>query len=432
METKEREAKENKKAYVLIKVKPKYTEEFCIMMVACKEACNRAPVSENLAEIEKVLSVLGPFDFLLVLSSEGKNEEKINKTVSKIREILGSYINETITLTKFDIMSAYKKIDKEKYEQYDKVLNKLDEIKKLENNEIRKKDMNKAFDDFEERLEEYKLLEEYLFNIDAKFEAELNNGSVSEDLKDEFKTKEFSVTKENENKGMIAPGEKTYIVRKEDEKLKVYRERGDLGSTFNDLKCFKDLIEKEAKNNDKTETEVSVLMRIKTKYIAEYYILMKLFEALCGSESRKFAKIKDVLPVFGPYDFLWRIRAKGESEEESNNKINGTILKIREIFNSCIDETVTLMEFELTMTKEELKNFFKKFLGVETIAKKGVGQIPDESNNNKISLKKISNAEITPLKNLLKEAKKSFEPEYLKKEIDNLTERIEELEKKMR
>jgi hypothetical protein len=99
-----------KVAYVLVKVKPKYSEEFCITMVACKELCNRASKSKNLAQIDEVYSVLGPFDFLMTLS--GENEDKINKTIFKIRETLGSYVNDTLTLTKFKIPMTKEELEK--------------------------------------------------------------------------------------------------------------------------------------------------------------------------------------------------------------------------------------------------------------------------------------------------------------------------------
>jgi hypothetical protein len=99
-----------KVAYVLVKVKPKYSEEFCITMVACKELCNRASKSKNLAQIDEVYSVLGPFDFLMTLS--GENEDKINKTIFKIRETLGSYANDTLTLTKFKIPMTKEELEK--------------------------------------------------------------------------------------------------------------------------------------------------------------------------------------------------------------------------------------------------------------------------------------------------------------------------------
>ena len=99
-----------KVAYLLVKVKPKYSEEFCITMVACKELCNRASKSKNLAQIDEVYSVLGPFDFLMTLS--GENEDKINKTIFKIRETLGSYVNDTLTLTKFKIPMTKEELEK--------------------------------------------------------------------------------------------------------------------------------------------------------------------------------------------------------------------------------------------------------------------------------------------------------------------------------
>jgi len=99
-----------KVAYVLVKVKPKYSEEFCITMVACKEICKRASKSKNLAQIDEVYSVLGPFDYLMTLS--GENEDKINKTIFKIRETLGSYVNDTLTLTKFKIPMTKEELEK--------------------------------------------------------------------------------------------------------------------------------------------------------------------------------------------------------------------------------------------------------------------------------------------------------------------------------
>jgi hypothetical protein len=95
-------AYEKKKVvYLLVKVKPKYSEEFCITMVACRELCNKVSQSKNLAQIDEVYSVLGPYDFFMTLS--GENDDKINKTIFRIRETLGSYINNTLTLTKFKI-----------------------------------------------------------------------------------------------------------------------------------------------------------------------------------------------------------------------------------------------------------------------------------------------------------------------------------------
>lgn len=68
----------------------------------------------------------------------------------------------------------------------------------------------------------------HLFNIDAKFEDDLNNGIISGELKDKFKNKDFSlseiaiVTKEKENEWVITDKEK-FIFRKEDGQLKIYK-----------------------------------------------------------------------------------------------------------------------------------------------------------------------------------------------------------------
>lgn len=68
------------------------------------------------------------------------------------------------------------------------------------------------------------------FSVDAKFENDLNNQSISKELENTFKTKGFSisesknatVTKEKDNKWVIADGEKIYIVEKVEGKLIVY------------------------------------------------------------------------------------------------------------------------------------------------------------------------------------------------------------------
>lgn len=70
-------------------------------------------------------------------------------------------------------------------------------------------------------------LEVDLFNIGAEFEDNLNNGIISEKMKDIFKTKGFPlsenamVIKEKENEWVIT-NEKKFIVRKENGKLNIY------------------------------------------------------------------------------------------------------------------------------------------------------------------------------------------------------------------
>ena len=342
MGTEENKRGRNRKVRVLIRVKPKYTKEFCILLVACKRLCDKVCGSRTLAEIEDVFSVSGPFDFLLKL--KGGDGEKVNKTIFKIRETLGSYINETLTLTELETLSSE--------EGYRNVRTAL------EGNCL-----GDAFDAFEE----------------------LSN-------REELKT-----------------------------------------STFEDLKRFKRELRNEAgATNDNTEeAKVFVLIKIKTKYIEEVYIMMKMFKALLDAGYKKYAKINDLFPVFGPYDFFCEINASGESEEVRNDKINRTILKIRELFFREIAETVTLTKFDMKMTKEELKRFFKTYLGVETIHKQDGGEIPDKFSMAEINLKEeIPEAKITSLESLLKSVKTFLEPEGLNRRIDELAKRIEEREKR--
>ncbi|MGB2841706.1 MAG: hypothetical protein WBC40_04415 [Halobacteriota archaeon] len=71
------------------------------------------------------------------------------------------------------------------------------------------------------------VLQSNFLSIDAEFEDDLNN--VSEKLKDAFKTEEISisenarVTKEKDDKWVITDGEKSYIVKKEEGKLNIYK-----------------------------------------------------------------------------------------------------------------------------------------------------------------------------------------------------------------
>ena len=70
----------------------------------------------------------------------------------------------------------------------------------------------------------------YLFSMNVSFEKDLNNkeGNISEELKNEFKTKKditlsnsAKIRKRKENEWVITDGEKIYIVKKEDGKLNV-------------------------------------------------------------------------------------------------------------------------------------------------------------------------------------------------------------------
>ena len=101
----------NKIVFILIKVKPKYLIEFNIMMVACQELCQRnKPQEDELADILSFFPIFGPFDFYLKISGENK---KIIRTILIIREKFSIYINETCTLTSFEMSEILSNDDKE-------------------------------------------------------------------------------------------------------------------------------------------------------------------------------------------------------------------------------------------------------------------------------------------------------------------------------
>ena len=107
MESEENRAKDkNKDVFVLIKIRPGYVKEFYIMMLAFIALCKRYE-SKNLVEICELYPVFGQFDFLLKLHRDEddacKNDDKVYRTVFRIRGVLGHYINETCTLTAYEL-----------------------------------------------------------------------------------------------------------------------------------------------------------------------------------------------------------------------------------------------------------------------------------------------------------------------------------------
>ncbi|MCD4842050.1 MAG: hypothetical protein K8R08_08655 [Methanosarcinales archaeon] len=101
----------NKIVFILIKVKPKYLIEFNIMMVACQELCQRnKPQYDKLADILGFFPIFGQFDFYLKISGENK---KIIRTILIIREKFSIYINETCTLTSFEMSEILSNDDNE-------------------------------------------------------------------------------------------------------------------------------------------------------------------------------------------------------------------------------------------------------------------------------------------------------------------------------
>lgn len=514
--------KKKREVYVLIKVKPKYIEQFCIMMVACRGLCNRRFTSKNLAEIDEVFSVLAPFDFLLKLSGEGKDWEemdvKINKTIFKIRETLGNYINETCTLTEFELSDH---LEDEFLFRWDKfpgkddegiiesLKNKFDIISWEEDLEPHKSDDDKTiyirkgeaklskitideekntatlkisdkeiydlkverenskrniyniykysskglfekaesfetgelecFKKFlgEETFDKLDKVQEkpdrdtakihnlwennkHLFNLDDNYEKYLKGGSVNDKLKKEFK----------DNEHTLSDKAKLLKIDKKNCKIVDDTKRYGIYDNCGQLQIYK-IITK----------DVHVLIKVKPEYTEEFFVGVTLFKSLCNRVYlyKNLAEMDGVCSMLGPYDFLLKIVGEGgeKEEEKIHEKINKTILNIRETLGSYICETLTIEKFKIPMTKEELEKLFEKLLGETHLAKlpypyKAGEKIPDEcyESNDNIDLKEIYDAETTSLKKLLECGKTFLELEYLNERIDGLTDRVEKLEKK--
>jgi len=180
--------------------------------------------------------------------------------------------------------------------------------------------------------------------------------------------------------------------------------------------------------------DVHVLITVKPEYTEEFFVAMEAFKSLYNHAyqahpSKNLVQIEEVYYTVGPCDFLVKIRGKDE-------KITETIVQIRETLGSAIKETLTVKKFKIPMTKEELENMFEKMIEEKSIAKlppyMDGEKIPDEcyESGDEIDLNEIYDAETTPLKKLVKKAKKIGEPEELKEEIDKLKKRVGELEEK--
>jgi hypothetical protein len=115
-----------------------------------------------------------------------------------------------------------------------------------------------------------------LLSIDAKFEAELNNGSISEELKMEFKKNRVplpdnvTVEKEGrrENKGEITDGKKI-IIRKEDGKLNIYEKKNNIDNEVENatkevtssLKAIGEAAVDKGKDFETVTTEVAIALK---------------------------------------------------------------------------------------------------------------------------------------------------------------------------
>jgi len=124
--------------FVFVRVKPVFTEKFFLAITLIKKFCKDS-TSNEFAEIKNIHYIVGQFDYLLEIN--GNNENKIGKTIFRIRETLGDYIFDTVTIKKIylpitndEIEKLFKNILGEKY-----ILNKSGEKIPNENNKSRNK-----------------------------------------------------------------------------------------------------------------------------------------------------------------------------------------------------------------------------------------------------------------------------------------------------
>jgi len=396
--------KKNKEVCVLIRVKPKYTEEFCIMMLACKELCKRVSKFKKLAKIDEAYSILGPVDFLLELSEKKYlcSWNEISLEVSKLKEFLIEDVGVSL-------------VGDVKFEK------------------------NSGCNDSGENDEK---------TIDAH---DYNQNKINLKMKDDKVT--LFINEEKKGEFVKKDDDRIDIYRKEkevDERINrtIFKIRETLGSYIYDTHTLtkyntKNILENKKDTNkidankidaNKITKHVHVLIKIKPKYTKQF---STIFEGFCNKYTHKdFAMIK-LCSIIGPFDFVFELITEGVKgeEEEMTEKINRTIFEIRETLGSYIYETHTIEKFRIPMTKEDLESFFKKKIGEENLVRlphcEGE-KVPHEryEPNDKIDLKEIYAAETTALKKLLENAKTFLEPENLDERIIDLNSRVEELEKR--
>jgi len=428
--------KENKEVCVLIRIKPKYTEEFCIMMIACKELCKRVSKFKKVAKIDEAFSVLGPFDFLLELS-EKKYLFSWNDTSENIKKFLiedfdvrwGKDLEPTWDYNTIDFSNGKNKITLNM--KRDKVILSINDertcefVKKDGGTDIYRKEeevderINRTIFNIRKTLGSYIYETHTLTKIELPKYLEETSGCK----------KLLDIAKSIKINGKDTLNEfKIYLKDETPEKLRKLRDR---------LEHEKDGIQKNKAN--KIKKHMHLLIKVKPDCTEKFFLTMTIFKSLCNDPaSRYLAEIPDTTcSIFGPFDFIFELIAKGAEgeEEEMTEKITRTIFEIRETLGNYIYETHTIEKFKIPMTKEDLKSFFKKKIGEEYLVRLphcDGEKVPHERHkpHDKIDLKEFRYAETTALKKLLENAKTFLEPENLEERIIDLNSRVEELEKR--
>ena len=95
--------------FVFIRVKPEFTEKFFLATTLIENFCKYSKSTE-FAKINNIYYIVGQFDYLIDFNKDNKN--KIGRTIFRIREILGDYIRDTVTINKIDLPMTNDEIKK--------------------------------------------------------------------------------------------------------------------------------------------------------------------------------------------------------------------------------------------------------------------------------------------------------------------------------
>jgi tetratricopeptide (TPR) repeat protein len=216
------------------------------------------------------------------------NEEKSSengKTGTNIREAMEKLLEfeEKIDNGRKDILNTILEGLSGLEATYDERLTGLEEdIKELKSKEGKEKGVDFIFSE-----------EEYLFStdIDAELEDDLNNGIVSGKLKNLFKT-EKGITpsenaypqKEEDNKWKITDKEKVYIIKKEDERLNIYKVELNISEVVNALRQI--LKEPEKLNISEVANALGSIDRLEA--VKETYLFS--WDSVPGNDNEKLVK----------------------------------------------------------------------------------------------------------------------------------------------
>ena len=159
----------------------------------------------------------------------------------------------------------------------------------------------------------------YLFSIDAEFEDDLNNGIITEQLRDKFKNEGFpidendEVTKENGDNWEITDREKIYIVKKEEGKLNIYYISDKITyDHFQKRLIYQGVMAEKAKTKfeDAASDAESFEAAIQELYdmaqddfkdfFDKYPDLKRLYDSYVSSNKPETEKISDILEDFLP------------------------------------------------------------------------------------------------------------------------------------